>query len=265
MSNSLRPHERSPPGSSVHGISQARVLEWVAISFSRGSSWPRDRTCASCISCTGRWILYHLSHLGSPCQVSKKKFIIPTAIIYGLGLKHITGRGLSLLLLLEISNSWRAKRYLTELHLITFLERDALKYYWLRATWRRQTLLKNSPPAEVKIRSPFLKNKQTNNPPKNRENLRPFISPWSTLFGSVYERDEKLFNLFKNQKNYTGSISRGKNQSFEVNPVCPSPQPCCCSAHGSIQIAFSWIKQDDFTQLSITQIDLITKIIWSAC
>ena len=34
----------SPPGSSVHGIFQARLLEWVAISFSRGSSWPRDRT-----------------------------------------------------------------------------------------------------------------------------------------------------------------------------------------------------------------------------
>ena len=32
----------SPPGSSVHGISQARILEWVAISFSRGSSLPRD-------------------------------------------------------------------------------------------------------------------------------------------------------------------------------------------------------------------------------
>ena len=42
--------------SSVHGISQARILEWVAISFSRGSSWSRDRTCFSCI---GRWILYH--------------------------------------------------------------------------------------------------------------------------------------------------------------------------------------------------------------
>ena len=36
-------------GSSVHGIFQARVLEWVAISFSRGSSWPRDRTPVSCI------------------------------------------------------------------------------------------------------------------------------------------------------------------------------------------------------------------------
>ena len=40
----------SPPGSSVHGISQARILEWVAISFSRRSSWPRDRTQVSCIA-----------------------------------------------------------------------------------------------------------------------------------------------------------------------------------------------------------------------
>ena len=39
----------SPPGYSVHGISQARILEWVAISFSRGSSWPRDQTHFSCI------------------------------------------------------------------------------------------------------------------------------------------------------------------------------------------------------------------------
>ena len=45
----------SPPGSSVHGNSQARTLEWVAISFSRGSSGPKDRTHGSWI---GRWILY---------------------------------------------------------------------------------------------------------------------------------------------------------------------------------------------------------------
>ena len=38
------------PGSSVHGISQAGILEWVAISFCRGSSQSRDRTCVSCIS-----------------------------------------------------------------------------------------------------------------------------------------------------------------------------------------------------------------------
>ena len=50
------PMDCSPPGFSVHGISQARILEWVAISYSRGSSWPRDQTQVSCI---GRRILYH--------------------------------------------------------------------------------------------------------------------------------------------------------------------------------------------------------------
>ena len=40
----------SPPGSSLHGILQARILEWVAIPFSRGSSWPRDWTWASCFA-----------------------------------------------------------------------------------------------------------------------------------------------------------------------------------------------------------------------
>ena len=44
------PMDCSPPGSSVHGISQARVLEWVAIPFSRISSWPRDRTQVSHIA-----------------------------------------------------------------------------------------------------------------------------------------------------------------------------------------------------------------------
>ena len=49
----------SPPGSSVHGIFQARILEWVAISFSKGSSQPRDRARIFCDSCIGRPILYH--------------------------------------------------------------------------------------------------------------------------------------------------------------------------------------------------------------
>ena len=40
----------SLPGSSVHGILQARVLEWVAVPFSRGSSWPRNRSQDSCIA-----------------------------------------------------------------------------------------------------------------------------------------------------------------------------------------------------------------------
>ena len=41
------PMDCSPPGSSVHGSLQARILEWVAIPFSRESSWPRDGTCIS--------------------------------------------------------------------------------------------------------------------------------------------------------------------------------------------------------------------------
>ena len=56
MFNSLRPLDCSPPGSSVHGIPQARILERVDISSSVESSWPRDPTRISCI---GRWILYH--------------------------------------------------------------------------------------------------------------------------------------------------------------------------------------------------------------
>ena len=44
------PMDSSPPGSSVHGIFQTRILEWVAISFSRGSSQPRDQTWVSCIA-----------------------------------------------------------------------------------------------------------------------------------------------------------------------------------------------------------------------
>ena len=51
------PMDCSLPGCSVYGIFQARILEWVANSFSRGSSWPWDGTCISCVSCTGRQVL----------------------------------------------------------------------------------------------------------------------------------------------------------------------------------------------------------------
>ena len=49
----------SPPDSSVHGIFQAGILEWVAIPFSRGSFWPRGRIRVFYVSCTGRQVLYH--------------------------------------------------------------------------------------------------------------------------------------------------------------------------------------------------------------
>ena len=49
----------SPPASSVHGILHVGILGWVAMPSSRGSSWPRDQTHASYISCIRGWILYH--------------------------------------------------------------------------------------------------------------------------------------------------------------------------------------------------------------
>ena len=50
------PVDYSPPGSSVHGILQARILEWDSIPFSRGSSQPRDRTLVSCIDRQGLYL-----------------------------------------------------------------------------------------------------------------------------------------------------------------------------------------------------------------
>ena len=50
MSDSLRPHGLRLPDSSVHGISQTRILEWVAIPFSRGYPWPRSQTWAPCFA-----------------------------------------------------------------------------------------------------------------------------------------------------------------------------------------------------------------------
>ena len=71
MSSSLWPHGLyRPPGSSVHGILQARILEWVAISFSRESFWPRESNL-SLLYC--RWILYHLNYPGSPLEARKDK------------------------------------------------------------------------------------------------------------------------------------------------------------------------------------------------
>ena len=56
------PMDYSPPGSSVHGIFQIRILEWISIPFSRGPSRPRDWTHISYVFCIGRWVLYCLSH-----------------------------------------------------------------------------------------------------------------------------------------------------------------------------------------------------------
>ena len=78
------PMDCSPPASSVHGISQARTLEWVAISFSRASSQPRDQTHISCLSCS--WILYHLPRSLEPRKISVSS---PTLLLDFLLVFHV--------------------------------------------------------------------------------------------------------------------------------------------------------------------------------
>ena len=60
------PMDLSSPQASVHGIFQARIVEWVDMPSSKESSSPRDWTCISYVSCIGRCIVYHRLHLGSP-------------------------------------------------------------------------------------------------------------------------------------------------------------------------------------------------------
>ena len=60
------PRDYSPPGSSVHGLLQASILEWVAMPSSRGSSRPRDQIHVSCVSSIGRWVLT----TNSTCEAS---------------------------------------------------------------------------------------------------------------------------------------------------------------------------------------------------
>ena len=73
------PVDWSPPGSFIHGILQARILEWVAISFSRGSSWPRDWTQVSCIS--GRRFNLWATRQG---RYIPKYFILFVAMVNGI-------------------------------------------------------------------------------------------------------------------------------------------------------------------------------------
>ena len=68
------PMDCSVPGSSVHGILQVRILEQVAISYSRGSSWLKDGARISCISCTswaGSWVSYY----SAPWKAAKDKWV----------------------------------------------------------------------------------------------------------------------------------------------------------------------------------------------
>ena len=77
----LRPHGCSLLGSSVHVILQARIQEWVAISFSRGSSWPRDWTWVSCIA--GRFFTIWATREAHPFwrQQAKRSWASQVALV----------------------------------------------------------------------------------------------------------------------------------------------------------------------------------------
>ena len=76
----------SPPGSSVHRILQARILEWVVMPSFRGSPWPRHQACISYASSTGRYVLHHYSHLGSPTRLDSTTYSPSSSVDYKLAL-----------------------------------------------------------------------------------------------------------------------------------------------------------------------------------
>ena len=90
------PLDWSPPGSSVHGIFEARILEWASISYSRGSSQPRDPTYTSCVSCTGGQFLYHYCRFTVYLSPPSLLILCPAKVLFLIPFESSTG-GLALL------------------------------------------------------------------------------------------------------------------------------------------------------------------------
>ena len=82
VSNSLWPYGLHPTRSHVRGTLQARILEWIAISSSRGSSGSRYWTCVFSISCIGRWILYHWAIWKVLCNNNNKNTLIHWILLF---------------------------------------------------------------------------------------------------------------------------------------------------------------------------------------
>ena len=101
----------SPLGSSAHGIFQARTLEWIAISSSRGCFQPRDWTHVSCGSWTDRWILYYWSTWEVPenCSVPWfKKFNNISWISFHIKIYKSTSVQFSCLVVSDSATPWNA-------------------------------------------------------------------------------------------------------------------------------------------------------------
>ena len=97
MSNSLRPMDCSPPGSSLHGILQARILEWVAISFSRGSSQSKGKPASPALQADS----LPLHHRGCPWSHSRFKPSLFESRAHSVWLYCPRGQGLHFLFLLN--------------------------------------------------------------------------------------------------------------------------------------------------------------------
>ena len=79
FSNRLQPYGMQPVGTSVHGLFQARTLEWVVMSFSRGSSQPGDQTWVSCSSfIAGRFFMVELS--SNPSSLALEYLLLASAL-----------------------------------------------------------------------------------------------------------------------------------------------------------------------------------------
>ena len=136
--------DHSPPGSSIHEILQARTLEWVAMLFSRVSSWPRDQTEVSCIasrfftaeppgetrlrsmeSQSQRWLSAHTRNdkvLCSCCYKIKPRDIKRTLIITA------TSPSYSMLLKDSVTADWYGLHTLLLFFLHTYIQKYVLMH-----------------------------------------------------------------------------------------------------------------------------------------
>ena len=87
-SSSLQPHGLQPGGLICPWILQARILEWVAISSLSRPSRPRDRTHLSCISCIGRWIVYHWATVPIKYSALEQKLVLKKIYSVVVGIRQ---------------------------------------------------------------------------------------------------------------------------------------------------------------------------------
>ena len=145
------PMDCSPPGSYAHGIFQARILEWVASSSCRGSSWPRDQTHVSHFSCiAGRWNI---------CKRGPSRDLnlpIVSFSVYALGLFHLTRE--------QAQASWKLRGH-----------RTCLQSFQLFKTWPAQT--NQSQPTHLLAADAWMSPDKINWAPSSPEEQLSYLHP----------------------------------------------------------------------------------------